>query len=165
VCQPVEWPKFQHDLRNSGNYVTDGAPPGVVTGLHLDGSAVSFVSSGGDGRCGKAEAYKVTIGGRSFITSVLPLPAGTAQTIPIGVVPADASVTVQAVDAAGNLSPPSVLSARAVRAEAVGQLPATGGARPPLLPIGLLLALAALVRVATRRARRASPRCAAPHRP
>jgi len=153
ACQPAEWPKFQHDLRNSGNYATDGSPPGVVTGLHVDGGAVSFVSSGGDGRCGKADAYKVTVGGRSFISSVLPLVAGTPQTIPVGVVPADASVSVQAVDGAGNLSPPVVLAARAVRGQAVGQLPATGG-RTSDLRVELLLLALALASVSLRRRHR-----------
>src|SRR5207302_1602334 len=30
VCQPTEWPKYQHDLRNTGNFATDATPPGVV---------------------------------------------------------------------------------------------------------------------------------------
>src|SRR5205807_3076715 len=58
ACQPKQWPKFQHDLRNTGTYGTDAVPPAAVGGLRAARAGsrvtVSWIAPGGDGTCGAA---------------------------------------------------------------------------------------------------------------
>ena len=110
VCQPTEWPKYQHDLHNSGSYGTDATPPGVLRSVAIGpGAVVSFLASGDDGYCGRAASYRVTVDGTPVGSSVLPTPApaGTLQRIALpGVFAGHHTVVMQAVDAAGNLGIP-----------------------------------------------------------
>ena len=114
ACQAREWPKYQHDLHNSGNYATDAEPPSVVGGLHAtsSGSALTLTwrAPGDNGACGTAKRYLVRVNG-ALVTSGVPLPlaGGSPQsmTIPAAHVK---TVTVQAQDAAGNLGIPATLS-------------------------------------------------------
>src|SRR5205823_2792289 len=73
ACQAVEWPKYQHDLRNSGDAATDGTPPGVLrnVSLHPDGE-LSFAASGGDGPCGQATAFRVVVDGHQVAVADKP---------------------------------------------------------------------------------------------
>ncbi|MCU1447885.1 MAG: hypothetical protein JWP02_55, partial [Acidimicrobiales bacterium] len=108
ACQTVEWPKYQHDLRNSGDAATDGTPPGVLrnVSLHPDGE-LSFAASGGDGPCGQATAFRVVVDGHQVAVADKPAASGTNQSIDLGDLgPGHHTVTVQTVDAAGNASIP-----------------------------------------------------------
>ncbi|MBX6421801.1 MAG: S8 family serine peptidase, partial [Nevskia sp.] len=111
ACQS-EWPGFRHDLRSSGNYATDGTPPGAVTALQAraetDGLHVSWIAPGDDGLCpAKAVAgYRVRVDGALADTSgLVPVAPGQTQTLALAGA-SGTQVTVQAVDAAGNLGYP-----------------------------------------------------------
>jgi hypothetical protein len=159
ACQVAEWPKYQHDLWNTGSYGTDATRPGRLTDVHLDGSTLTFTTAGGDGRCGTADSFVVTVNGQPVDINVDPEGPGTVQSLNLAGVGPGSRVTVQAVDAAGNLSPPvEVLAAGAVqnnRAAApapTGVLPTTGGSGAGVEIGALLLALALVLRVALGRA-------------
>jgi hypothetical protein len=152
ACQTPQWPKYQHDLHNTGSYATDARRPGVLRDVRLDGSTLRFTTSGGDGVCGTADAFVVTIDGKPFAVAARPGPPGTETVVELtGVGPASV-VVVQASDESGNLSIPGrVLAAGTAAAppadnRARGVLPTTG-ATEPLLLLGLLaLAVALLTR-------------------
>jgi hypothetical protein len=152
ACQTAEWPKYQHDLHNTGDYRTDARPPGVVRDAHLDGTTLTFTTSGGDGACGRAAAFVVKVNGQVVKTDARPGAAGVPTSITLPDVGPGAVVTVQAADAAGNVSiPVSVLAAGAVAADTSaprGILPTTGGDPGAL---ALLCAVAALVIARLRR--------------
>ncbi|MDQ1397637.1 MAG: hypothetical protein QOG64_2896, partial [Acidimicrobiaceae bacterium] len=120
ACQTTEWPKYQHDLANTGSYGTDAKRPGRPTGLSLQGRSLRFTSSGGDGACGQATSFRVTVNGQPIAGAPAPAPAGTAQAVNVGPIsPGVSDIRIQAVDAAGNLSAPSDLF--------VGLPPGSGG--------------------------------------
>jgi hypothetical protein len=157
ACQKAEWPKYQHDLRNTGDYRTDARPPGAIAEPELDGSTLTFVTPGGDGVCGQADSFLVKVNGAVVTTDVLPGPPGSVATIDLGQLGPGAVVSVQAVDEAGNVSiPVHVLAAGAAAPPAPpaavnpsrGILPTTGGGDATL---PLLLLAAALVAMRRRR--------------
>jgi hypothetical protein len=110
ACQS-EWPSFRHDPQGSGNYDRDGTAPGAfenftVTQLGGDRYRVRFDSAGDDAGCGTPEKYVARIDGQGAdpgltdpteggepYTRDITLPAGT---------PADARLSIQAYDEAGN---------------------------------------------------------------
>lgn len=153
ACQDPEWPKYQHDLRNSGDYRTDAKRPGVVTDVVLEGSTLTFVASGGDGRCGRADSFLIKVNGTVVDVDVPPGNPGGVASVELPGVGPGAVVTVQAVDEAGNLSIPVQVLAAGSAAPAPapaplgGVLPATGGGDLP----ALLVALALVVLVLRRR--------------
>lgn len=154
ACQPTEWPKYQHDLRNSGDYRTDARPPGAITDAQLDGSTLSFADAGGDGRCGKADSFFVTVNGEVVEVDVRPGAPGTRTSITLPPLGPGAVVSVQAVDAAGNAAIPvhvlaATTSAPAEQTAPRGLLPATGGSEP--LTLALLALATALVARSVRR--------------
>ena len=107
ACQTQEWPKYQHDLHNSGDARTDATPPGVLKNVKFDGSTLAFTTSGSDGACGQATSFRVTVDGHQVAVDDSPAPANTQQSIELGDLGHGRhTVTVQAVDDAGNLSIP-----------------------------------------------------------
>ena len=114
ACQTREWPKYQHDLHNSGNYATDAEPPSVVGALHAtrsgDSLVVTWRAPGDDDNCGTAKRYVVRVNG-AVVGSGVPAPgaAGSTQTMTIPAANVR-SVTVQAQDAAGNLGIPATVT-------------------------------------------------------
>jgi hypothetical protein len=107
ACQTAEWPKYQHDLHNSGNFATDATPPGVLWDVSRKGALLSFTTSGGDGPCGQAAAFRLVVDGHQVAVADHPAPSGTEQSIDLGNLGKGShTVTVQTVDAAGNASIP-----------------------------------------------------------
>jgi uncharacterized membrane protein YgcG len=111
ACQ-TEWPGFRHDAHSSGNYDTDGTPPGAVSALRAaaDGAGLhlSWTAPGDDGLCqAKTVAdYRVRVDGAQADTSrLVPVAPGQTQTFDLPGA-SGARVAVQAVDAAGNLGYP-----------------------------------------------------------
>jgi hypothetical protein len=154
ACQTAEWPKYQHDLRNTGDYRTDGKRPGVLRDVRLEGSTLHFTTSGSDGRCGRADAFLVTVNGVVIDVTALPGAPGTSTSISLPALGPGAVVTVQATDEAGNLSIP----VRVLAAGAVAPAPAGGNESRGVLPTtgaydltGLLLLAVALSLVVVRR--------------
>jgi hypothetical protein len=147
ACRGAEWPKYAHDLHNTGNHAADGRRPGVVRGLTVDGPHVQWRAAGGDGPCGLATAYELLVDGQR-----LRVPATSSQwTAPGGGVVR--SVTVWAIDAEGNRGFPTTYGLPT--SEDVGALPATGAGSS----FAWLLLAAALV---IRRARTAPLAASAP---
>jgi hypothetical protein len=107
ACQPSEWPKYQHDLFNSGSAATDANPPGVLRDVKFDHSTLTLTASGGDGVCGQASSFVVKVDGRTVPVATKPAPSGERQTIDLGSLgKGHHTVIVQTVDQAGNLSIP-----------------------------------------------------------
>jgi len=67
------------------------------------------VARGDDGYCGTADRYVITVDGAPWPgTPPGPGAAGTAQSVDLGNLgPGSHTVTIQAADRAGNLSPPA----------------------------------------------------------
>lgn len=146
VCGDLEWPKFQHDLRNSGDYDTDATPPGALRHVSLSGDVLHLTASGDNGYCaGQAgTAYVVTVDGTPHVLPTKPAAAGTAQDIDLGTLADGGStVTVSERDAAGNLSfPIDVHSGVPVQfAVRAASSPASGAGATPL-PAGTVAAAA-----------------------
>ena len=107
ACQTPEWPKYQHDLHNSGDARTDATPPGVLKNVRLGGSTLAFTTSGGDGACGTAASFRVVVDGHQVAIDDDPAPSNSQQSIELGNLgPGHHSVTIQTVDDAGNASIP-----------------------------------------------------------
>jgi hypothetical protein len=100
----TEWWHANHDERNTGTYGTDTRPPGVARKLQWagHGATATFEAPGDDWYSGAVTNYVVRFGPGNAAVNVAPTgPAGTTQTISV---PAGAtSVSVQAVDDAGNI--------------------------------------------------------------
>ena len=87
--------------------------------------------------CGTADSFLVTVNGTVVDVTLDPAAPGSAQSFRLPFVPGPgASVTVQAVDAAGNISPPATVRVAGLVAEQPRPaplpefLPATGGNGP-----------------------------------
>lgn len=111
VCGDQEWPKFQHDLRNTGNFDTDATPPGVLHDAALNNGRLTLTASGDNGYCaGTGAHYVLTVDGVQHVLSLAPAAAGTAQQADVTALVGGAEdVSVSEEDAAGNLSFPAVL--------------------------------------------------------
>ena len=148
ACGVIEWPKYQHDLRNTGTYGTDGRRPGAVLGLVVDGLSVKWKATGDDGPCGTPAGYDIVVD-------------GVAQRVAAGVTSLTLAKTakkiaVSAVDDMGARGfpavwPPDVAALPASTAPAVGVLPTTGQVSTAGAGMAALLALL-LVRRTRRRA-------------
>ena len=100
-------PDFWISLHNSGDGRTDATPPGVLKDASIDGSTLTFTTSGGDGPCGQAASFRVVVDGHQVAIDDDPAPSGTEQSLELGNLgPGHHSVTVQSVDEAGNASIP-----------------------------------------------------------
>jgi hypothetical protein len=107
ACQTAQWPKYQHDLHNSGDASTDATPPGVLKDVRLEESTLSFETSGGDGPCGQAASFRVVVDGHQVAVDDVPAPPYTQQSIELdNLGPGRHTVTVQSMDDAGNASIP-----------------------------------------------------------
>jgi hypothetical protein len=145
-----EWWGYHHDEWRTGRYGADTRPPGTLRNVHWSpGQLVAtFTAPGDDWYVGTVTAYHVTFGpsGRKLTL----LPQGTAGTTEKLVVPVGTqTVTVQAVDDAGNLGPAVELGAAALAASSAGPTAIGGpGTRASRLPTtglaGAIPAVAAL---------------------
>ena len=61
ACAGQEWPKYQHDLRNTGTYGVDARPPSRILNLTGPGigRTVTWTATGDDMKCGRAASYDV----------------------------------------------------------------------------------------------------------
>jgi hypothetical protein len=120
ACSPGSWPRFHHDLANSGDATRDAVAPGRPSGATVSDGRITFTAPGDDLLCGRAARYEVLrsthrITGREHgwrtVTGVTPAAAGTADAVAL---PAGrgAYVAVRAVDDAGSRSRPAVVRAR-----------------------------------------------------
>jgi hypothetical protein len=101
-CAPASWPRFHHDLANSGDYARDAVAPGALTKVRASSRALSLVAAGDDGLCGRAARYEVAVkAGRWRPSKTKPGVAGKRQTIDVSL-KRGARITVRAVDEQGN---------------------------------------------------------------
>jgi len=123
ACAPAAWPRFHHDLANSGDYARDAIPPGRASAVRVSGGRLLFNAPGDDLLCGRARSYRVVSSDRPIT------PASFARARPVTGAPAPADpgasqsvalprfgryIAIQAVDEQGNLGP--VASVRTGRA-------------------------------------------------
>ena len=119
ACSPSSWPRYHHDLANSGDYSRDAFPPGKPMNAAISGAQLTFTAPGNDLMCGTADHYQAAtsdspITPQSFASALpiqsLPAPhaAGSAEsiTLPTGTL---RYVAVRAVDGQGNLGLPAVV--------------------------------------------------------
>jgi hypothetical protein len=110
ACSPSSWPRFHHDVANSGDFDRDAVAPGAPTGLKLSAAKLSFVAPGDDLLCGRAASYQVTVSSKPITAASFPkaprggarpgVAAGTRVTV---TVPSKGRyIGVRALDEAGN---------------------------------------------------------------
>jgi hypothetical protein len=113
ACQS-QWPAFRHDQEGSGNYNTDATPPAAPTAMRVrrlrrDELQLSFTAPGDNYFCGRAAVYRARAlrpGHRpTAVTLPRPGPGGRPVSLRVRVPPGTWAVSVQAIDAAGNLGP------------------------------------------------------------
>jgi hypothetical protein len=119
ACSPSSWPRFHHDIANSGDYGRDAVPPGRPVITSKANGVLTFVAPGNDLMCGTAAAYQVATSNapitaenfaaaRPLTGAPHPAAAGTRQTmtLPAGTAP---YVAIRAVGQQGNLGRPGVI--------------------------------------------------------
>ncbi len=110
-CQS-EWPTFRHDPRSSGNYDTDGTPPGAVGDFTAtpDGGdlKLEWTAPGDDGICnqGAADRYRLVVDGEEIGDVPTPAAQGTPQTMRLAGMAGAQNLVLQAIDEAGNIGFP-----------------------------------------------------------
>jgi hypothetical protein len=113
ACSPGSWPRFHHDIANSGDFNRDATLPGKPLALGLSTAALGFTSPGDDLMCGAPAAYQIATSRRPIDESNFaaatrlagapaPAPAGTRRSYPI---PSGAQryLAVRAIDEQGNV--------------------------------------------------------------
>jgi hypothetical protein len=111
ACQ-TEWPTFRHDPRSSGNYDTDGTPPGAIAGFTATPSGadlkLEWLAPGDDGICnlGAAERYRLVIDGEEIDGVPTPAAQGTPQNMTVSGRSGAQKVVLQGIDEAGNIGFP-----------------------------------------------------------
>jgi len=120
ACSPSSWPRFHHDIANSGDYSRDAVPPGLPSNLTISGRRLAFTAPGNDLLCGTADHYEVVQSDAQITFSNFaaaehvagapaPAPAGTAQSFALPKSPRG-YVAIRAIDRAGNLGPFAVIA-------------------------------------------------------
>jgi hypothetical protein len=120
-----QWWTYHHDEHHTGRYGVDTRPPGAVRDLawQQGQTEAAFTAPGDDWYTGTVTRYLVSYDGGTPATVQPSGPAGTRQSV---AVPAGTkTLTVQAIDKAGNLGHATVLGSSVSRAPARGT---TGGA-------------------------------------
>jgi len=121
ACSASSWPRFHHDLANSGDLNRDAVPPGQPSTPAIFGGQLTFTAPGDDLLCGTVDHYEV-VQSDSQITyanfaaaehldarALAPVAAGKAQSFALPSNP-KGYVAVRAIDKAGNIGPFAVIS-------------------------------------------------------
>lgn len=121
ACSPASWPRFHHDLANSGDLRRDATPPGKPMDAASGDGKLTWTAPGDDLLCGTAKSYEI-------VTSDDPItPASFAGATPLSgapdptapgsgqsyTLPAETRryVAVRAVDEQGNVGRPASVGA------------------------------------------------------
>jgi hypothetical protein len=115
ACSPGSWPRFHHDLANSGDYTRDAVNPGRPIDVKLFEQGLGFNAPGDDLLCGKAARYELVssdraLDGASFDEgNPIPVPLkpgapGAVQAIELGG-RLQRFLLLRAVDDQGNVGP------------------------------------------------------------
>jgi hypothetical protein len=127
ACSPSSSPRFHHDDWNSGAYLTDAVTPGRPLGVGLRHRVYWFRAPGQDLMCGRATRYEMATSSRPITAKNFasakrlkgaPLPKSpyTLQSVHV---PSGTKryLAVRAVDGAGNLGLPAVITVPQRRAK------------------------------------------------
>ncbi len=110
----VQWPRWHHDLHNSGNDGVHAQPPGVPRAVRwrVGQRELTFVAPGGRGTDGTVGFYMAAFSlGSGRVDHRWLAPQGHAGTVQsVSVPPGTTAVTVQAVNDAGVLGHPVTVS-------------------------------------------------------
>ena len=115
ACQS-EWPSFRHDQQDSGNYNHDGTPPGAPSNMTLSplGAGLyrlSFTAPGNDGPCGTPASYVTELDGTPLDLGLgLPVAGQTTFSADVALPPGSGQLSLQAIDAAGNIGPAGTIA-------------------------------------------------------
>jgi hypothetical protein len=112
ACQ-TEWPSFRHDQQDSGNYNHDGTPPDAPENVALTKVGkrkyrLTFTGPGDNGPCGTPASYRTLVNGQQRNLGLQPVAGGSAFSAVITVprrTPLIRQLSIQGLDAAGNLGP------------------------------------------------------------
>jgi hypothetical protein len=119
-CSPGSWPRFHHDMANSGEYDRDATDPGAPTSLAYSSLGLSFKAPGDDLLCGKLNHYEVRESdgpidnanfdqGDLIPQSVVPKDPGQTDAIALGG-SLKKYVAVRGVDEQGNVGPAAAVA-------------------------------------------------------
>jgi hypothetical protein len=109
ACQS-EWPSFRHDQQDSGNYNHDGTPPDApenvtFTKLGKRKYHLAFTAPGDNGACGTPASYRAFVNGQERNLGLQPVAGGSSFAANITLRGRITQISVQAIDAAGNIGP------------------------------------------------------------
>ncbi len=115
ACQG-QWPSFRHDEQDSGNYNHDGTPPDAPSamGLKSVGSGrylLTFLAPGDNGPCGTPATYRTSINGQSAELGLHPVEGGSNFSSEFSFPKRVRKLSLQAIDAAGNVGPAATVKA------------------------------------------------------
>ncbi|HEX8742580.1 MAG TPA: S8 family serine peptidase [Thermoleophilaceae bacterium] len=122
ACSPASWPKFHHDLANSGDYTRDAVDPGAPIEVKLFERGLGFKAPGDDLLCGRAARYELVSSdskldaasfaeGNPIPVALKPGEPGAVQAVELGG-SLQRYLALRAVDDQGNVGPVTVLSTR-----------------------------------------------------
>jgi hypothetical protein len=128
ACSPGSWPRYHHDLANSGDYTRDATIPGRPTEVTLFAAGITLRAPGDDLLCGKVRGYEVVQSDRRLTGATFdegdPIPLslrasdlvdpGKVQGIGLGGALAP-FLAVRAIDDRGNVGPVTTIATRDVR--------------------------------------------------
>jgi hypothetical protein len=97
-CTPASWPRYHHDLANSGDYTRDAVIPGKPIEVRLFEQGLGFRAPGDDLLCGKAARYELVSSDRALD----PASFDQGTPIPVALKPGDPGA-VQAIELGGRL--------------------------------------------------------------
>jgi hypothetical protein len=114
ACQS-QWPSFRHDEQGSANYNHDGTAPDApekasITALASGRYLLSFTAPGDNGPCGTPAAYRTLVNGGPVELGLHPAAGGSLLRAEVSLPAHSRKLSVQAVDAAGNVGPALTIS-------------------------------------------------------
>lgn len=112
ACQG-EWPTFRHDQQDSANYNHDGTPPDApehasLTVLSRRKYRLTFTAPGDNGPCGTPASYVTFVNGKRRDLHLQPVAGGSTFSAEIVLGRRSGGIrqlSIEALDAAGNLGP------------------------------------------------------------
>jgi hypothetical protein len=124
ACSPGSWPRYHHDLANSGDYTRDAVLPGRITDVDLFAAGITIRAPGDDTMCGKVARYEVVQSDRALTGATFeegdPIPVTIAasdivapgKTQGIGLLTGALAqyVSIRAVDDKGNVGPVTTIN-------------------------------------------------------
>jgi hypothetical protein len=123
TCSDASWPKFHHDLANSGDLDRDAVSPGTPSGAAISGGRLTFSSPGDDLLCGTPKGYEVRTSDKRITPENFgdareaaahgpAVAAGQKATLDLSGADLGRWVAVRAVDDQGNVGRPALIDTK-----------------------------------------------------